>query len=173
MFTGVSGLMGLGNLINASAVATLKANAYQAAKQVLGPKTKDSILMQASDQYAAFVIPKTNRALSVYEIVHDFNFVRIAKAAKETPDKSMASKFSAIESDFSLGHSLIGGIPNWLLYGGLGYVGYRYYKNKKGGGSTKGGFFKGLFGKKHKTTRHRTSRRRTSLPPPPMIGGIA
>lgn len=171
MFLGVNGggFMGVGNLINANAISTLKANAYQAAKVVLGRAASEEALMKAADDYAAFVIPRTNRALNVGEIVRDFNFKRIATGAKS--EASVKGKVSKLidTHDWSLGGSIFGNIPNLLLYGAAGYVGYRYY-NKRKGGSGKG-FFKSLFGKR-KTSRRKTSRRRTSYlaPPPPVIG---
>lgn len=169
MFFGTSTLSGIGNLINQNAIGLLRANTYAAARQFLGAG-KEDLLNKVVDAYTKFVIPRTNRALATPEIINDYNFKRIANAIKAGPKDSGKGKALDISpGNFGLSDSLVFGLPNWLLYGGLGYAGYRYYKKKKGGK----GF--SLFGKRKSTRRksRRTSRRVSFAGTPPVIGGGA
>lgn len=113
----------LSALINPSAVALLKGNAYAAARQFLKGAT-ESTMQKAADDYVKFVQPKTSRALSVAEIVRDANFQRIARSAKESPKKIDAG-------DSGFGGTMFGSIPNVVLYGGIAAVGYYLWKKHK------------------------------------------
>ncbi len=158
--------MGLGQftgLINPAAISLLNTNAYNAAKVVLGPKTSSDILFKAADDYVAFVKPKTNRALTTFEIEHDLNFKRIAAKAKESgiKDKAIIGKGDLVDTgDYGLTGSIFGSIPNYLIYGGVGIGAYMYYKKKKGGGGKLFNFFK----KKSKRSSRRSSRRISAAP---------
>jgi hypothetical protein len=168
---GVAGDLSLGEidgLINPSAISLLKANAYQAAKQVLGARTKDDILYKVVDTYAAFTIPKTNRALTVFEIAHDMNFKRIANKTRDD-EKSLGDTTKGLLSG-------LGVIPKLAIYGVGGYAayrGYKWYRAKHPKGSNKrGGFFGKLFGTKtRKRTKHRKTRSITKSMALP-IGGL-
>ncbi len=127
-------------LINQAAIALTRANAYAAARQVLGAKTPTDVLFTAADDYLKFVVPKTNRALMTPEIVHDINFFKIAKAAKSAGAEAKKEKDAGplIEpGSFGLTESMFGDIPNYLIYGGVAAVGYWYYRKHKKGKKSK------------------------------------
>ncbi len=136
MFLGFSGL------VNPAAIQLTKANAFQAAKVVLGLNAPTTTLLRVADSYTRFVIPQTNRALSVQQILGDVNFSRFISEGKDATD-AKTGKLDKIlggdSHDFSLGGSALFGLPNWLLYGGAGYVAYRAYKKHKTTGKWFGG----------------------------------
>ncbi len=130
--------LGIGALVNPQAIALTKANAYRAAQVVLGTSAPQSQAMKAAVDYTNFIAPKLSRAATVQQILGDLDFTRFVTAAKEASDPSIESKILKAEKsmDFGLsGHVL--GLPNWLLYSGLGAAGYFYYKKKKSGGGFK------------------------------------
>ncbi len=165
---GVAGDLSLGEidgLINPSAISLLKSNAFQAAKQVLGRNTKDDILYKVVDAYAAFTIPKTNRALTVFEIAHDMNFKRIANQTRDEA-KSLGDTTKGLFGG-------LGPVAKYAVYGVVGYgvyKGYKWYRAKHPKGSKSRGFFGKLFGSKRKRTKHRrTSRMATTRLMTPSI----
>lgn len=130
MFLGV----GMGNLINPAAIALTKANAFQAAKTVLGLNAATATCLAIAEKYTAWVLPQTNRALTVQQILGDVNFSRFVSEGQDSAagHKSTVDKVeSALESKYGLFDSLLFGIPNIAIYGGLGYLGYRYWKKRK------------------------------------------
>jgi hypothetical protein len=126
--------LGLSNLVNPAAIALTKANAYQAAKVVLGLNEPTSTLLSIAEKYTAFVLPQTNRALTVQQILGDVNFSRFVDEGKNGPvdhPSAIAKVENALESKFGLSDAFLFGIPNLVTYGALGYVGYRYYKKRQ------------------------------------------
>lgn len=168
MFFGTSTLGDIGVLINQNAIGLLRANTYQAARQLFGPSAKPDILDKAVDAYTKFVVPRTNRALATPEILNDYNFKRIANAAKAGPKSGKDKALDISPGNFGLSDSLLFGLPNWLLYAGAGYAGYKYYKKKRGKGLSS------LFGKRKSTRKksRRTSRRVSFSGVAPVIGGV-
>jgi hypothetical protein len=69
-------------------------------------------------------------------------FARFTSEAKDGPPQKTIDKVDKLlgGGNYGLGDSLLFGIPNFVLYGGLGYLGYRYYKKKKAAGGLS--FFK-------------------------------
>ncbi len=130
--------LGVGNLVNPAAIQLTKANAYQAAKIVLGLNTDSATLRSAADKYSAFVIPRLNRAASVQQILSDIDFARFTSEAKDGPPQKTIDKVDKLlgGGNYGLGDSLFFGIPNFVLYGGLSYLGYRYYKKRKASKTT-------------------------------------
>ena len=163
MMAGLGG-DGMGTLTNPNAINLLKSNAYQAAKIILGPNTKDEILYAAVDAYAKFVIPRTRRALTIFEIQNDMNFKRIAMIAKK----------DAMSMGDDMNGSM-GRIPytKLLVVGGIAGAGYWYYKRRKSGGSKRAGFLGFLgFGKSNRKQSMRRSKKTTYRSPlalPPSI----
>lgn len=133
----ISSMGSLSNLVNPQAIQLTKANAYRAAQIVLGTSAPQSQLIQVASQYTAFVIPRANRALSLQQILGDVDFVRFTSAAKDSTDSSVSEKISKAEKmvngEFGLSESPLG-VPNWLVYAGLGVGGYFLYKKKKTAG---------------------------------------
>lgn len=134
--------LGIGNLVNPAAIQLTKANAYQAAKVVLGLNADSTTLRTIAERYTAFAIPRLNRAASVPQILSDLDFSRFVSEGKDGPPQKTIDKVDKLlgSSSYGLGDSLFLGIPNFVLYGGLGYLGYRYYKKKKATGGLS--FFK-------------------------------
>ncbi len=131
--------LGFGALVNPQAIALTRANAYQAARIVLGISAPIHQAMKAANEYTAFIQPKLNRAATVQQILGDLDFAQFVARAKEAAEPSLSEKIMKAEKDMS-GFSLQGnllGVPNWLLYGGLAVGGYFYYKKKKAGGGFK------------------------------------
>lgn len=123
--------LGIGNLVNPQAIAVTKANAFAAAKVVLGLEEPQTTLMMIAQNYTNFVIPKTNRALTVPQILGDLEFSRFVSAAKDATNPSIESKIDkAVTSEFGLTDSPLG-ISNWIIYAGLAAGGYYLYKKKK------------------------------------------
>ena len=129
----------IGVLVNPAAIQLTKANAYTAAKMVLGLSTPQSQLVTVATNYTNSVIPKISRALSVQQILGDIDFVKFTAAAKDGTDSSVSDKIAKEESKIagSIGFSDSPlGVPNWIVYGGLGAAAYWYYKKRKKTGTT-------------------------------------
>ncbi len=128
-------ISGMGNLVNPQAIQLTKANAYTAAKIVLGTSAPQSQLIQVATQYTQSVIPHANRALTVPQILGDIDFLKYTSAAVSGSDSSVSDKIAKAESSLKLGlgGSALG-VPNWLLYTGIGVGGYFLYKKQKSSG---------------------------------------
>lgn len=128
--------LGIGNLVNPAAIQLTKANAYQAAKVVMGLNTDSATLRAVADKYTAFIIPRLNRAASVQQILSDLDFARFVSEGKDGPPQKTVDKVDKLlgGGSYGLTDSLFFGIPNWVLYGGGGYLAYTYYKKKKASG---------------------------------------
>ncbi len=130
--------LGIGNLVNPAAIALTKTNAYQAAKVVLGLNAPTPTLLSIAEKYTAFVIPQANRALTVPQILGDINFTRFVSEGKDAGEVSKLDKvLSGGSSSYGLTDSIAFGIPNWVLYGGVGVLAYRYYRKKRAAGGLK------------------------------------
>ncbi len=164
MFFGTSDVTGgLGVLVNQAAISMTRANAYNAAKQALGPKASAAVVYEAGDNYLKYVIPRTNRALTVFEISRDINFRRMLDAAKEAGAAKAISKAKDADpildvSDYSLTGSLFGSVPNYLILGVAAAGGYWYWKKKH---------------KKKKRATRSTKRSIGATASTPVIGGAA
>ncbi len=132
--------LGLGNLINPAAIALTKSNAFQAARVVLGLNAPTATALSIAEKYTAWVIPQTNRALTVQQILGDVNFSRFVSEGQDSAKPDKIEKLLSGGGSYGLTDSLAFGIPNWILYGAGGYFGYRYYKKKK----ASGGIFKAV-----------------------------
>ena len=121
-------------LVNPAAIAVTKANAFQAAKVVLGLNAATATCLQIAEKYTAWVLPQTNRALTMQQILGDVNFARFVEEVQNgTPAKTVDKVDKLLGGGgYGLSDSLLFGIPNWVLYGGAGYFAYTYYK-KRGG----------------------------------------
>ncbi len=161
MFSDIGEFTGVGALMNPAAISLLRTNAVNAGRQVLGPATPVETLIKAANNYVAMVQPRTNRALTAFEIAHDINFTRIAKAAKESATAAKESKDNPLVevSDYGLMGSVFGGIPNYLLYGAVAGAGYWWWRKKHKKGKTK-------------TRKARTTKRSIAASTiPPSLGG--
>ncbi len=131
MFLGFSGL------VNQQAIALTKANAYTAAKVVLGLNAPMVQLLKAASDYTAYAIPRLNRAATVPQILSDLKFAEIASQAKDSTTGSVSDKIAkaekAVSGSLALGDAPLG-VPNWLLYAGAAAGGYFLYKKKKASG---------------------------------------
>jgi|SRR6187402_2301680 len=130
--------LGIGALVNPAAIQLTKANAYTAAKVVLGLNAPQTQLMKIAEDYTRHIIPRANRAPTVPMILGDFEFSKFVSQAKDGIDGAASAKIEntarMLGGSFSLGDSLLFGIPNYLLYAGLGAAGYWYVKKKKAAG---------------------------------------
>lgn len=127
-------LAAIGNLVNPQAIALTRANAYAAAKVVLGLEAPMTTLMLIANNYTQYVIPKTNRALSQQQILGDLEFARFVSAGQDAAASGGGSETAKIEKDVS---GTLGptdsplGLPNWIFYIGLAAGVYYLYKKKK------------------------------------------
>ncbi len=131
--------LGFSGLVNPQAIQLTKANAYRAAQITLGTSAPMSQLTQVATEYTNRVTPKLNRYATVQQILGDIEFTQVVAKVKEGTDPTVSEKISMVEKEISgfglQGHLL--GVPNWLLYAGLGTAGYYFYKKKKSGGAFK------------------------------------
>lgn len=131
----MSGYLGsLGNLINPQAINLTRANAYAAAKIVLGTAAPQAELIKVATNYTNYIVPRVNRAQSVQQILGDTQFsVFTSQASDHSGEGAAASQIKRTESQVA---STFGpaeaplGVPNWLLYGGVAVAGYFYYRKK-------------------------------------------
>lgn len=120
-----------GVLVNQAAIALTKANAYTAAKIVLGTAAPQSELMQVAMAYTNYIIPKVVRAQSVQQILGDIEFSTFTSQATTTSGTPAAGEIGkakeSIKSALGIGEAPLG-VPNWLIYTGIAAAGYWYYK---------------------------------------------
>ncbi len=126
-----------GNLVNPQAIALTRSSAYIAAKMVMGLAAPQAQLLMVANNYTKFIIPKLNRAATVPQILGDLDFSRFISQAKDATDSSLESKIEkgakSIAGEFGL-HDTPLGVPNWIVYLGLGGAAYYFYKKRNGGG---------------------------------------
>lgn len=122
-----------GVLVNQQAIALTKANAYTAAKIVLGTAAPQSQLVQVATAYANYIVPKVNRAQTVQQILGDIEFATFTSQATTPSGTAAAGEIGkakeSIKSTLGIGEAPLG-IPNWLLYTGLAAGVYWYYKKR-------------------------------------------
>ncbi len=119
--------LGFHGLTNPQAIQLTKANAYRAAQIVMGTGAQQSQLYKAATDYTNFIAPKLNRYATVQQIITDPEFAMFVSRAKDG-NETVSEKIERANSAFGLSDSLLFGIPNWVLYGAAGFLGYQYYK---------------------------------------------
>lgn len=121
---------GLGNLVNKAAIALLQRNAYDAASVTLGHEASVATIQRIVEAYVKYVTPRTNSTLTLDQILHDPNFQAIIEANR---DGGMTGS-AAHGGGWGLFDHAIMGLPNWLVYAGIGGAAYWYYKKSKRSG---------------------------------------